>query len=97
MPGPRGLEPTRRHQFASLKAVSASPVRTTPVGETATTFTPTPGFAKPALIAWSADDAFFGLEDGRRLAAVLMTQRAMESSRPPEFFVRFWDAVYRGL
>jgi pimeloyl-ACP methyl ester carboxylesterase len=30
-----------------------------------------PGFAKPALVAWSADDAFFPLEDGRRLAATL--------------------------
>jgi pimeloyl-ACP methyl ester carboxylesterase len=30
-----------------------------------------PGFAKPALIAWSADDAFFPLEDGHRLAAAL--------------------------
>jgi CubicO group peptidase (beta-lactamase class C family) len=37
------------------------------------------------------------IDPERRLAAVLMTQRAMESSRPPEFFVRFWDAVYRGL
>ena len=34
-----------------------------------------PGFAKPALIAWSADDAFFGLEDGRRLATVLPDAR----------------------
>jgi pimeloyl-ACP methyl ester carboxylesterase len=34
-----------------------------------------PGFAKPALIAWSADDAFFALEDGRRLAAVLPDAR----------------------
>jgi CubicO group peptidase (beta-lactamase class C family) len=37
------------------------------------------------------------IDPERRLAAVLMTQRAMESSRPPAFFVRFWDAVYRGL
>ncbi len=37
------------------------------------------------------------IDPKRRLAAVLMTQRAMETSRPPEFFVRFWDAVYRGL
>jgi len=28
-------------------------------------------FTRPALVAWSADDAFFPLEDGRRLAAVL--------------------------
>jgi len=34
-----------------------------------------PGFAKPALIAWSADDAFFALEDGHRLAAVLPDAR----------------------
>jgi pimeloyl-ACP methyl ester carboxylesterase len=34
-----------------------------------------PGFAKPALIAWSADDAFFGLADGRRLAEVLPDAR----------------------
>lgn len=37
------------------------------------------------------------IDPERRLAAVLMTQRAMETSRPPESFVRFWDAVYRGL
>jgi pimeloyl-ACP methyl ester carboxylesterase len=30
-----------------------------------------PGFVKPALIAWAADDAFFPVEDGRRLAHVL--------------------------
>ena len=28
-------------------------------------------FTRPALVAWSADDAFFPLEDGRRLAAAL--------------------------
>jgi hypothetical protein len=28
-------------------------------------------FTRPALIAWSAEDAFFLLEDGRRLAAAL--------------------------
>jgi pimeloyl-ACP methyl ester carboxylesterase len=33
------------------------------------------GFDKPALIAWSADDAFFGLDDGHRLAAVLPNAR----------------------
>jgi CubicO group peptidase (beta-lactamase class C family) len=37
------------------------------------------------------------IDPERRLAGVLMTQRAMESSQPPESFVRFWDAVYRGL
>jgi pimeloyl-ACP methyl ester carboxylesterase len=30
-----------------------------------------PEFTKPALIAWSEDDKFFPLEDGRRLAAAL--------------------------
>lgn len=30
-----------------------------------------PQFTKPALIAWSADDTFFPVEDGRRLARVL--------------------------
>jgi hypothetical protein len=34
-----------------------------------------PQFTKPALIAWSADDAFFPLEDGRRLAAALPHSR----------------------
>jgi CubicO group peptidase (beta-lactamase class C family) len=37
------------------------------------------------------------IDPKRRLAAVLMTQRAMETSQPPDSFVRFWDAVYRGL
>jgi pimeloyl-ACP methyl ester carboxylesterase len=34
-----------------------------------------PSFTKPALIAWSADDAFFPVEDGRRLAEVLPDAR----------------------
>lgn len=34
-----------------------------------------PQFAKPALIAWSADDEFFPVEDGRRLAAALPDAR----------------------
>ena len=34
-----------------------------------------PGFTKPALIAWSADDTFFPVEDGRRLAAALPDSR----------------------
>jgi pimeloyl-ACP methyl ester carboxylesterase len=34
-----------------------------------------PQFTKPALIAWSADDAFFPLEDGRRLAEALPNSR----------------------
>jgi pimeloyl-ACP methyl ester carboxylesterase len=32
-------------------------------------------FTKPALIAWSADDTFFPLDDGRRLAAALPNAR----------------------
>jgi pimeloyl-ACP methyl ester carboxylesterase len=34
-----------------------------------------PGFRRPALVAWSADDAFFPLEDGERLAAILPDAR----------------------
>jgi pimeloyl-ACP methyl ester carboxylesterase len=34
-----------------------------------------PRFAKPALVAWSQDDGFFPLEDGRRLAATLPAAR----------------------
>jgi pimeloyl-ACP methyl ester carboxylesterase len=34
-----------------------------------------PQFTKPALIAWSADDTFFPVEDGRRLAAALPNSR----------------------
>jgi pimeloyl-ACP methyl ester carboxylesterase len=34
-----------------------------------------PQFSKPALIAWSADDEFFPLDDGRRLAAALPNSR----------------------
>jgi pimeloyl-ACP methyl ester carboxylesterase len=34
-----------------------------------------PLFTKPALIAWSADDAFFPREDGRRLADTLPNAR----------------------
>jgi pimeloyl-ACP methyl ester carboxylesterase len=34
-----------------------------------------PRFTKPALVAWSADDVFFALEDGRRLAEALPNGR----------------------
>jgi pimeloyl-ACP methyl ester carboxylesterase len=34
-----------------------------------------PEFDKPTLIAWSGDDAFFDLEDGRRLAATIPNAR----------------------
>jgi pimeloyl-ACP methyl ester carboxylesterase len=34
-----------------------------------------PQFTKPALVAWSADDVFFLIEDGRRLAATLPNAR----------------------
>jgi pimeloyl-ACP methyl ester carboxylesterase len=34
-----------------------------------------PQFTKPALIAWSADDTFFALDDGRRLADALPNSR----------------------
>lgn len=34
-----------------------------------------PEFAKPALIAWSQDDAFFPVHDGERLAAALPNSR----------------------
>jgi pimeloyl-ACP methyl ester carboxylesterase len=34
-----------------------------------------PQFTKPALVAWSADDTFFPVEDGRRLAATLPNSR----------------------
>ncbi|BBZ22472.1 alpha/beta fold hydrolase [Mycolicibacter hiberniae] len=34
-----------------------------------------PGFAKPVLIAWSADDLFFPAEDGKRLAETLPNAR----------------------
>ncbi len=34
-----------------------------------------PRFTKPALVAWSADDAFFPQEDGRRLAEALPNSR----------------------
>jgi pimeloyl-ACP methyl ester carboxylesterase len=32
-------------------------------------------FTRPALVAWSGDDEFFPLEDGRRLAATLADAR----------------------
>ena len=42
-----------------------------------------PGFARPALVAWSADDALFPLEHARRLADLLPAARLelVESSR----------------
>jgi len=42
-----------------------------------------PAFTKPALVAWSADDAFFPLEDGQRLVAALpnATLEVIEGAR----------------
>jgi pimeloyl-ACP methyl ester carboxylesterase len=42
-------------------------------------------FTKSALIAWSADDAFFPLEDGRRLAAALPDSRLETIQRSRTF------------
>ncbi len=58
-----------------------------------------PQFARPALIAWSADDAFFPLEDGERLAAALPNSRlvVIEGARTfsmldtPEHLARLID------
>jgi pimeloyl-ACP methyl ester carboxylesterase len=44
-----------------------------------------PGFTKPALIAWSQDDAFFPLEDGQRLAATLPNSRLEVIARSRTF------------
>jgi pimeloyl-ACP methyl ester carboxylesterase len=44
-----------------------------------------PQFAKPALVAWSEDDAFFPLEDGRRLAAALPDSRLEVIERAKTF------------
>jgi pimeloyl-ACP methyl ester carboxylesterase len=44
-----------------------------------------PEFTKPALVAWSADDEFFPLEDGHRLAAALADSR-MEVIRNSKTF-----------
>jgi CubicO group peptidase (beta-lactamase class C family) len=37
------------------------------------------------------------IDPARRLAAVLLTQRSMETSLPPAYMERFWAAVYRGV
>ncbi len=42
-------------------------------------------FTKPALIAWSADDEFFPLEDGRRLASSLPNSRLEVIERAKTF------------
>jgi pimeloyl-ACP methyl ester carboxylesterase len=50
-----------------LRRFTASMVRSVTVQAAARL----PTFAKPALVAWSADDEFFDVEDGRRLAELL--------------------------
>lgn len=44
-----------------------------------------PEFGKPALIAWSADDQFFPLEDGERLAATIPNARLEVIDGAPTF------------
>ena len=70
--GDRGVREDLRRLTASLNQQT-----------TLTTAARLPRFTKPALIAWSADDAFFPLEDGRRLAAALPDSRLeiIDSSR----------------
>jgi pimeloyl-ACP methyl ester carboxylesterase len=67
------LEPalTNSDVRADLRRLTASLNRQTTVeaGERL------PRFTKPALIAWSQDDAFFPIEDGQRLAATLPNGR----------------------
>lgn len=44
-----------------------------------------PQFTKPALIAWSADDEFFPLEDAKRLAAALPNSQVQVIPRAKTF------------
>jgi hypothetical protein len=60
----RRIREDLRHFTASLKRES-----TVRAGESL------PQFTKPALVAWSADDQFFAVEDGRRLADTLPDAR----------------------
>jgi pimeloyl-ACP methyl ester carboxylesterase len=60
------IRPTRRGEncrFADRPAAAAYRRGCSPCGA--------PGPGRPALIVWSEDDAFFPLEDGRRLATAL--------------------------
>jgi pimeloyl-ACP methyl ester carboxylesterase len=54
-----------------LRRFTASMVRSVTVQAAARL----PTFAKPALVAWSADDLFFPVQDGRRLAELLPAGR----------------------
>jgi pimeloyl-ACP methyl ester carboxylesterase len=56
-----------------------------------------PQFTKPALVAWSADDAFFPVEDGRRLAAALPDARLEIIQRARTFSMIDQPDVLAGL
>jgi hypothetical protein len=62
---------TDRRVRSDLRRFTASLNRDTTVRAAARL----PRFGKPALVAWSADDAFFPREDGRRLAEALPDSR----------------------
>jgi hypothetical protein len=62
---------TDRDVAEDLRRFTVSMVRAVTVGAAAQL----PTFTKPALVAWSADDAFFDVQDGRRLAEVLPDAR----------------------
>jgi CubicO group peptidase (beta-lactamase class C family) len=52
----------------------------------------------PGSFGWMGGTGTIAYVDPHRsLAAVLFTQRAMETSRPTPAYIDFWDAVYRGL
>ena len=62
---------TDRDVAEDLRRFTASMVRAVTMDAAARLST----FVKPALVAWSADDAFFDVSDGRRLAEVLPDAR----------------------
>ena len=62
---------TNRRVRTDLRRFTASLNRETTVRVAARL----PRFAKPALVAWSADDVFFPREDGQRLAEALPNSR----------------------
>lgn len=52
----------------------------------------------PGGFGWNGGKGTTAYVDPRRaLAAVLFTQRGLTGPRPTDFFIAFWDAVYRGL
>lgn len=54
--------------------------------------------AVPGQYGWDGGlGTSWGSDPAEEMVAILMTQRAMDSPKPPDYFVDFWTSVYQAI